>query len=76
LERAQLIAAFSVGIEIMQLRRLSPLLGLGPELDAALAALAQGHSAMARTWLARLDHRLASLPNPELVARFNQFERI
>ena len=65
LQRAQLLAALSVGNEIMQLRRISPLLGLDRELDAALAAVAQGHSAMARTWLARLDHRQASLPDPE-----------
>src|SRR5208337_5631802 len=41
LQRAQLLAALSVGNEIMQLRRISPLLGLDPELDAALAAVAQ-----------------------------------
>jgi hypothetical protein len=39
---------------------ISPLLDLGPELDAALAALAQGDSALATTWLNRLEHRLAS----------------
>src|SRR5271157_3625619 len=33
LQRAQLLAALSVGNEIMQLRRISPLLGLDPELD-------------------------------------------
>jgi uncharacterized membrane protein YccC len=57
---ARLLAALSVGDNIMQLRVISPLLDLGPELDAALAALAQGHSAVATTWLNRLEHRLAS----------------
>ena len=60
LQRAQLLAALSVGDDIMQLRTISGLLDLGPELDAALAALAQGDAAVATTWLARLDRRLAS----------------
>ena len=65
LQRARLLAALSVGSEIMQLRLMSPLLGVGPELNAALAAVAQGDSAMARSQLARLDSRLASPPGTE-----------
>jgi len=65
LQRAQLLAALSVGDEIMQLRVISAVLDLRPELDAALAALARGDSAVATTWLARLDHRLASPPGAE-----------
>ena len=65
MQRSQLLAALSVGSDIMQLRSISPSLGLGPELDKALAALSRRHSAMARTWLAQLDHRLASLPEAE-----------
>jgi uncharacterized membrane protein YccC len=65
LQRAQLLAALSVGAEIIKLRLISSSLGLGPELGAALAAVAQGDSAMAGTWLARLEHRLASPPEAE-----------
>ena len=65
LQRARLLAALSVGSEIGQLRMISPLIDLGPELNAALAAVAQGDSAIARSRLARLDSRLASLPGAE-----------
>jgi uncharacterized membrane protein YccC len=65
LQRARLLAALSVGSEISQLRILSPLIDLGPELGAALAALVQGDSAVATRWLARLDHHLASPPKSE-----------
>jgi uncharacterized membrane protein YccC len=58
-----LLAVLAAGREILQLRRLSPFIRLEPELDAALAALAQGHSVIATTQLVQLDHRLASLPN-------------
>ena len=62
LQRSQLLAALSVGTEIIRLRRIAPRLGLGADLDAALAALAQGNSAIATARLARLDHRLAARP--------------
>ena len=62
LQRSQLMAALSVGTEIIQLRRIVPRLGLGSDLDAALEALAQGNIAIATTRLAQLDDRLASLP--------------
>src|SRR5262249_10219917 len=42
LQRSQMITALSVGNEIINLRRITPQLGLGAELDAALAALTQG----------------------------------
>jgi uncharacterized membrane protein YccC len=58
-------AVLSVGNEMLQLRRIARSLTLGPELDAALAALAEGNSAIATTWLARLDHHLASYPDAE-----------
>ena len=60
LQRAELLAALSVGTEIIQLRRIVPLLGLGSCLDTALEALARGNSANATAWLARLDDRLAA----------------
>ena len=65
LQRARLVAALSVGSEICQLRSISPPLDLAVELNAALAAVAQGESAMARSRLARLDSRLASPPGTE-----------
>jgi uncharacterized membrane protein YccC len=61
LQRSQLLAASSLGTEIIQLRHIATRLGLGSDL-AALEALAQGNSAIATAWLARLDDRLASLP--------------
>ena len=41
LQRAQLVAALSVGTAIIHLRRIAPGLGLGAELDAALADFAR-----------------------------------
>jgi uncharacterized membrane protein YccC len=63
LQRSQLLAALMVGTEIIRLRQISSSLGLDSDLDAALAALARGNSALATTGLARLDDRLASLPD-------------
>ena len=63
LQRAQLVTALSVGSAIIQLRRIAPRLGLGPELDAALEAVARGDSAMATARLGQLDGALAALPD-------------
>jgi hypothetical protein len=60
LQRAQLVVALSVGIEIFQLHRIAARFGLGTELDAALAALAQGNTTVASEQLAQLDRRLAA----------------
>jgi uncharacterized membrane protein YccC len=62
LQRSQFLAALAVGSEIIQLRHIASSLGLGADLDAALAPFAQGNSAIAITRLARLDDRLAALP--------------
>ncbi len=62
---AQLLATFSVGSELIRVRRAALLLPPGPELDAALSALAQGNSSTARAWLTRFDERLASLAGAE-----------
>ena len=59
LQRAQLLAALSAGSEIIHLQRIARHLGLGPQLDAALAALAEGDSARAIAQLSRLDDVLA-----------------
>jgi uncharacterized membrane protein YccC len=61
LQRAQLVAALSVGADIIHLRRIAPELGLVSELDSALEVLAQGNSAAATTRLSAVDQRLASV---------------
>ena len=65
LQRAQLLAALSVGGEIIELRRIFRVLGSGQNLDPALAAIAQGNSALARARLACLDDDIGSRPSPE-----------
>jgi uncharacterized membrane protein YccC len=59
LQRAQMLAALSVGSEIIQLRHLAARVGAGVELDAALAAFTQGNSAIAVARLRQLDRQLA-----------------
>ena len=68
LQRGQLIAALSVGAEIIQLRQMAPRLGLAAELDVALQTFAQGNSAIAIARLRQLDRRLGSRPEawPEM----------
>jgi uncharacterized membrane protein YccC len=68
LQRAQLLAALSVGTEIIRLRRIARRLGLGTDFDTALAALARGSSALAGARLAGLDHALMSLSGAETAA--------
>jgi uncharacterized membrane protein YccC len=63
LQRAQLLAALSVGTEITRLRRVAPLLDQPRELDAALAAVSSGNSALATERLAHLAQRLTALPD-------------
>jgi hypothetical protein len=65
LQRAQLLAALSVGIEIIQLRRIVHRLDLNADLDAALAAVAQGNGALASARLTQLDRNLMSLLKTE-----------
>jgi uncharacterized membrane protein YccC len=60
LQRSQLVAALSVGIAIIELRHIARRLDLGSELDAPLAALAQGKTVMAIDRLARFDQAVAS----------------
>jgi uncharacterized membrane protein YccC len=59
--RARLLAALSVGSEIMGLRKIVARIGVAPEFDAACQALAQGNSATARARLAQLDRQLATM---------------
>jgi uncharacterized membrane protein YccC len=62
LQRSQLVAALSVGTEIIRLRRICRRFDLGSHLDAALEAMARGDSAMTIARLARLDEALAARP--------------
>ena len=62
LQRSQLVAALSVGTEIIRLHRICRQFDLGSHLDAALEAMARGDSAMAIARLARLDEALAARP--------------
>jgi uncharacterized membrane protein YccC len=64
LQRSQLVAALSVGTEMIQLRRIVPGLGLSPNLTGALAAVARGDSATATARLADLDTELAARAGP------------
>jgi uncharacterized membrane protein YccC len=60
LQREQLLAALSVGSEIIRQRQIAPRLGLGPKLGSVLAALAEGDSARAIAQLFLLDDFLAT----------------
>jgi len=60
LQRAQLLAALSVGTEIIGLRQMATHLGTAAELGAALNEIALGHSTDAIAQLRQFDDRLAS----------------
>jgi uncharacterized membrane protein YccC len=60
LQGAQLLAALSVGIEIIQLRHITQALGIGARLEPAVAAIAQGNSAAALVQLRQFDEVLAA----------------
>src|SRR5258707_1282053 len=60
LQRAQLLAALSVGTEIIGLRQIATHLGTTAELDAALNYIALGHSTEAIAKLRQFDDRIAS----------------
>jgi uncharacterized membrane protein YccC len=60
LQRSQMLAALSIGIETIQLRHICRRLDLGSELDRALDAFARGSSVTATARLADLDRALIS----------------
>jgi uncharacterized membrane protein YccC len=60
LQRAQLLAALSVGTEIIGLRQMAAHLGTTAEMEAAFNDIALGHSAEASAQLRQFDDRLAS----------------
>jgi len=62
LQRSQLLAALSVGTEIIRLRRIVRRTDLGSELDPALEALRRGNIALAASRFNGLDDALAARP--------------
>jgi uncharacterized membrane protein YccC len=66
LQRAQLLAAFAVGTDIIRLRRIARRIHLGVHLEAALEAVACGHSVHAAECLARVYDALATIPSTGL----------
>jgi uncharacterized membrane protein YccC len=60
LQRAQLLAALSAGMEIIYLHHIARHLGFGRQLDAALEPLASAQSAQTITQLSQLDDVLAA----------------
>ena len=78
LQRAPLLAALSVGAEIIHLRHIAPRFREAAELDTALAAFAQANSAIAIARLRQLDRRLASGPDagPEAAIALRTRSRI
>jgi uncharacterized membrane protein YccC len=64
-ERAQLLAALSVGAEIIHLRHFAPRFAAAAHLDAALEKFAQGNGDAAIGLLRQLDRNLASRPDAE-----------
>jgi len=69
LQRAQILAALSVGTEIVRLRRVAHRFDQDAELDAALDAVARGDSSVATKRLAQYDKKLADLPDTRRGAR-------
>jgi uncharacterized membrane protein YccC len=68
-ERAEVVAAVSIGKEIVRLRRVPPRFVPGGDLEAALQALAEGRSGEAIERLKDIDRRLAALPRAEAASR-------
>jgi hypothetical protein len=62
LQRSQLLAALSVGCEVIRLHNICRCLDLGSGLDEALEALAGGNSAAVVAKLASLDDALTARP--------------
>jgi uncharacterized membrane protein YccC len=66
LQRAQLMAALSLGAEIIRLNPMAQRLGFGDDLDSVLTAIAQGRSASATAHLSHLDDALAEQGGDEI----------
>jgi uncharacterized membrane protein YccC len=63
LQRAQLLAALSVGTEIIRLRRIARRIDLGVDIDAALEGVARRQSALATERLAQIYNALDAPPS-------------
>ena len=63
LQRAQLLAALSVGTETIRLRRLARRFHVEIELNSALEVVALGESVVAVERFGRLDRILAAVPS-------------
>jgi uncharacterized membrane protein YccC len=76
LQRARLLAALSVGTEIMLLRRAARMFDPRLELDVALDTIASGDSGLAVARLAGVDRKLAALsgtrPGPRIRLRVRE----
>jgi uncharacterized protein with von Willebrand factor type A (vWA) domain len=68
LQRAQVLAVLSLGTEIIRLRPIARRFGFGPDLEDALAAVAEGRSIIAIARMKRLDGALADLGTTETAA--------
>ncbi|MBV8747650.1 MAG: hypothetical protein JO134_21685, partial [Xanthobacteraceae bacterium] len=75
---AQLIAALSVGTEIIRLRRVADRLAIRQQLEPAFSAIASGESGVAVQWLAQADRVLAAPleHDPDAEARLRARARI
>jgi uncharacterized membrane protein YccC len=69
LERAQMTAAVTVGTELMYLRRAARLVPLGPQLNLACDAFAEGRCVNALEALTLADRRLEVLDVPDHLVR-------
>jgi uncharacterized membrane protein YccC len=65
LERAQVLAAVSAGMEIQKLRQIGHPLGIGPDLEAAFAHVAAHRSLAAIAALGRVDAKLMATVFPD-----------
>jgi hypothetical protein len=65
LQRARLLAALSVGTQIIHLRHIAPGLGAAAQLEAALSTFARANGASAIARLSQLGHRLAAEAEPD-----------
>jgi uncharacterized membrane protein YccC len=63
LQRSELLAALTLGGQIVALHRAAPALGVRSDVEAAMAALVEGRSAIALARLDRLDQGLAARPD-------------
>lgn len=74
-DRTRLISAYSVGTEVIELRKIEKLLPLEPEFSEALSALAVGNGKLAIARFSDLDGRLGAVSGREADYRLAQRAR-